>query len=197
VHTHKQHAELMILQADPEERGRLLARLAPGRAAELRFAMRLFEDIDLATAPAATEFSYLPASRRLTALVFWASAFCGAGLLVPVIRGRVIDQTSAALLIGFAALFLLSAFGYKLGHQRAGVKLRVDSDGLTAVNPDGTTHIPWNKLTGVRYRRWAGVLEYTSTGDERIEVSMTLIDFAHFVQLTLIHQYRTSLRGAA
>lgn len=197
IHAQKQHQEAMILQADPDERGRLLAHLPPARAAEMRFAMKSFEDVDLATAPPATEFSYPPATRTLTATLFWASAACAAGLLLPIIRGKVADQTTGAVLVAAALLFLVTAVGYRIGHRWAGVKLRVDAEGLTELGERGATHLPWTDLATVRYRRWAGAVDYESSTGQRIEVGTSLIDFAHFVQLTLIHRYRTSLPGAA
>jgi hypothetical protein len=187
----------MILQADSAERALRLAALPPARAAEIRFATGSFEDIDLGTAPPATEFSYPAASRALTSILFWASAGCVAGSLLPIVRGRVADQTNSAILLAVALLFFLAAFGYRIGHRWAGVKLRVDSEGLTELAKPGTTHVPWADLARVKYRRWAGTIDYESSLGQRIEVGTSLIDFAHFVQLTLIHRYRASLPGTA
>jgi Bacterial PH domain len=198
LHAHRQHTELTIAQAVPEERAQLLAGLAPGRAAAIRFAMRSFEDIDLSTVPPNAEFAYPPASRRLSAALFWASALCAAGLLLPILRGRVSDLAAGIGLLVTAVLFIVAALGYQRGNRWAGVKVRVDSEGLTEETPSGaTTHLPWVQLANVRFRRWAGSLEYEGITGERIRVATTLIDFAHFAELTLVHRYRTSMRGAA
>jgi hypothetical protein len=198
LHAHRQHTELTIEQADPEERARLLAGLAPERAAAIRFAMRSFEDIDLSAVPPTAEFSYPPASRRLSSALFWASALCAAGLLLPVLRGRVSDQAAGIGLLATAVLFIVAALGYQKGNRWAGVKVRVDSEGLTEENVSGaTTHLPWVQLANVRSRRWAGTLEFEGVTGQRIHVATTLVDFAHFAELTLVHRYRTSMRGAA
>jgi hypothetical protein len=198
LHAHRQHTEVAVAQAEPEERARLLADLPPGRAAALRFSMRSFEDIDPSIEPPVAEFSYLPASRGLTTVLFWTSAVCGAGLLLPLLRSQVADSGTAVALVIAAALFILAARGYQVGHRGAGVRVRVDADGLTeSAAAGGTTHLPWTQLAKVTYRRWSGILEYEGTSGQRIRIGTTLIDFAHFVQLTLVHRYRASLRGGA
>jgi hypothetical protein len=89
-HASKQHSERMILQAEPDERARLPSALPAAEAAKIRIGMRSFDDIDLGAAPLPVEFSYPAASRRLTALLFWASAVCAAGMLVPIVRGTML-----------------------------------------------------------------------------------------------------------
>ncbi len=76
--------------------------------------------------------------------------------------------------------------------------MRVVSNGLTETDAGGRlTHLPWNQLEKVTHRRWSSVLEYEGITGQRIRIGTTLIDFAHFVQLTLIHRYRASAQGAA
>jgi len=198
LRAHRQHAELLVAQAEPEERAQLLGAMSPAQAAALRFRLRWFDDLDLSVAPPAVEFSYPPASLWLTTLLFWGSAICAAGLLVPILRRQAVEPSTAVGLLVAAALFIFAAFGYKLGHRWAGIRLRVDCDGLTEADPSGRkTSLPWKQLVNVNYRRWAGVLEYEGLAGQRICVGTTLINFAHFVQLTLIHRHQAPAVGAA
>jgi hypothetical protein len=196
-HASKQHSELMILQAEPDERARLLSALPAAEAATIRIGLRSFEDIDLAAAPPPVEFSYPAASRGLTALLFWASALCAAGMLVPIVRGTVLDWIAAGILIALALVFFVAALGYQLGGRWAGIKVRVDAEGVTEMGPHGSKQVRWTELRAVSYRRWPGALCYEGLEGQQIQVGGTLIDFAHFVELTLIHRYRASLLGAA
>jgi Bacterial PH domain len=196
-HAHRQHAELTLMQADPQERAMLLSAMPPARAAEMRFTLRSFQDIDPSIIPAATEFTYPEASAHMTAILFWASAIFTVGMLLPILRGGLSDWSSAGMLLVLAALFFVTALGYRLTHRWAGTRLRVSPDGLTELSGDGTQrHIPWPEIVAVRYRRWLGALEYQAASGEQIRVGLSLRDFAHFAQLALIHLHRTSAASA-
>jgi hypothetical protein len=196
-HAHRQHAELTVMQADPEERATLLAVMPPARAAEMRMTLASFEDIDPSIVPPVTEFTYPVASPRLTVLLFWATALCTVVMLLPILRGGISDWSSAVILLVLAAIFFVAALGYRLAHRWAGTRLRVTPEGLTELPKDGTEkHILWTEIVAVRYRRWNGALEYQAAGGEQIRVGLTLRDFAHFVQLALIHLHRRSVAGA-
>jgi YD repeat-containing protein len=198
LHAHRQHMELTVAQAEPEERARLLAALPPAQAAALRFSVNSLDDLDTSAAPPAVEFSYPPASRGLTRILFWASVLCTVGLLLPILGGGPLERSTAIGLIASAGVFIVAALGYKLGHRWAGLTVRVDAEGLTETDPTGQeTQLPWNQLARVTYRRWSGVVEYEGSGGQQIRVGTTLIDFAYFVQLTLIHRFRASRLGAA
>jgi len=192
-HALRQHSELTVMQADPKERATMLAAMPPARAAEIRFTLRSFEDIDPSTPPPTVEFSYPIAPRRLTAALFWASALCTAGLLLPIIRGQISEWSSAVMLLVLAAIFFVTALGYRITHRWAGTRLRVGPQSLTELSPDGThKDLAWPEIVAVRHRRWLGSLDYESSTGETIRVGLTLVDFAHFVQLALIHLHRRS-----
>jgi hypothetical protein len=196
-HALRQHSELSVMQADPEERAAMLAAMPPARAAEIRLTLGSFEDIDPSIPPPMLEFTYPIAPRRLTAGLFWASALCTAGLLLPIIRGQISEWSSAVMLLVLAAIFFVTALGYRITHRWAGTRLRVGPQGLTELSPDGTQKVlAWSEIVAVRHRRWLGSLDYESSTGGTIRVGLTLIDLAHFVQLALIHLRRRSVASA-
>src|SRR4051794_34525936 len=129
-HARKQHTELTIMQAEPDERAALLAAMSPARAAEVRFTLRSFADIDLSAAPSSAEFGYPVAPRRLTAVLFWAGVICTAGLLLPIIRGQA-DWSSTLMLLIVAGIFFLMTLSYRITHRWTGTRLVVTEEALT------------------------------------------------------------------
>ncbi len=196
-HTHRQNTDLAVFEADPEERADLLARLPPGQAASLRFRMGSFEDLDLAEAPPPVEFRYPEASRSFNTALFWLAVVFAAGFTWPVARGQIDDAGSAGVMLALAALMFLSALGYRATHRWAGRSLLLDEDGMTERLADGDeTRLTWSELVSVQYHRWPGVVDYRDGVGQRIRVWLTLQDFAHFVELTLVHRHRRSSQGA-
>ena len=142
-------------------------------------------------------FTYPRGSLVLTTVYFWVTALFAAGLLMPLVRGRVHDPGNAWVLFILAALFVLVARTHRRVLLWLGTQLIVDSDGLTLIRRGGKPlTLQWKGIKGVRRRRWARALEFVGPDGYSIPVWPTLVGYARFVSLAVGHLQRARA-GAA
>jgi len=106
---------------------------------------------NLANLPAESRFPYRRGSRSLNSYLFWSCILLAAGIMVPVVLGRIDEPATGWVWASLAAVLVLSGWGYRAVAKELDSVLVIDRQGVAL---EGTEHqdirLGWLEIAWVR-----------------------------------------------